>query len=487
MKVLARGVRFNRWVAPLILLFLASRIAYRCAGIRFDAEPLNFYWQIIDPELLRTDLWRSLFYLQEQMPGFNLFLGVGLKVFGIHYSLGFQVLYLLGGLALAASLFFLLLRLGVRPAIAFLITAVFTANPATVLYENFLFYEYPIAVLFCLAALLWHRYLSNYRAVDGVLLFSCLAMLGFLRVIFHFGWMIMIIAIAAVMARKHWRQTVKCAALPALLLGLLYAKNFIVFGALVPGNKFFSGVANINIAVRGLMPGELERFRDQGKISRAFFVLDDYPALKQVVPLPPLTGIPILDRLFKSTGAVNNLGLWKSEVGRQLQNDAAAILKERRSQLFRSIAVNARNYFRTADDGFPFDGRSAGNMICIQDARILYDRLIGGYLFPKWPIFMFIAIPILLLFGGVTIATAAYRIGKGMNVSADHSTLAFCAVAVWWLSLAVILYTNGDQNRLMFEVSPLMAVLAGVVATRARERLLKVKGPTRTTAETLSS
>jgi hypothetical protein len=56
--------------------FGASRAAAYAAGVRFDSSPLAFCWQLVDPDLLRTRLLESLFYLHGQPPLFNLYLGV---------------------------------------------------------------------------------------------------------------------------------------------------------------------------------------------------------------------------------------------------------------------------------------------------------------------------------------------------------------------------------------------------------------------------
>lgn len=465
--------RFDPWVVALFIIFAASRFTYMWAGVRFDAEPLNFYWQIIDPKLLRTDLWRSIFYLQEQLPGFNLFLGLGLKTFASHYWFGFLICYTLFGLILTFSLFFLLVRLGVRSPIAFVVTVLFAVNPATVLYENILFYEYPIAAVFSLAALLCHRYLSNRTSLDGVLLFICLTVLGYLRVIYHFAWMIMMIALIAIMARRYWRQTLWCALLPTLALGLLYAKNLIVSGTLVPGNNFFGGANILYMATKGLLPGELETFRDRGIISNAFFVQFDDAALMKIVPLPPPTGITLLDQRQKSTGAMNNLGLWKGLVGRQFRKDGIAILRERPVAIFRTIGYNLERSVRLADERFPFDGRNEGNMTRIQHARTLYHRIVAGYIVSNRPVFVIAVIPILLLFGTSITLRAASSLWKGAQVPAEDGTLVFCTLAILWLYATVNLYSYADQNRYMFEVSPLMVVLAGALLERISHRGLR--------------
>ena len=71
------GRRF--WHSPyfwILSIFAISRAAYYAAGVRFDITPLDKFFQIADPLLLRTRLFETLLYLHTQPPGFNLMIGV---------------------------------------------------------------------------------------------------------------------------------------------------------------------------------------------------------------------------------------------------------------------------------------------------------------------------------------------------------------------------------------------------------------------------
>src|ERR1700691_6368389 len=150
--------------------FLISRCAYYWMGVRFDAGTLPFYWQIIDPALLRDALWQSLLYSRTQPPGFHFYIGAMMHLFPGHSVAAFQATSLGLGLVLTVCLFLLLDRLRLNRPLALLITIVCVVSPVTVLYENWLFYEYPIAVLFCVSALFLHRYASDRRRIDGIVL-----------------------------------------------------------------------------------------------------------------------------------------------------------------------------------------------------------------------------------------------------------------------------------------------------------------------------
>ena len=95
------------WRSPrllVVLLFAVSRLLARGVfGLRFDAATLD-YWQVLDPQLLRTDLLRSVLFQHGQPPLFNLFLGVVLKAAGDHAAPAFDAVFLALGLALLATL-----------------------------------------------------------------------------------------------------------------------------------------------------------------------------------------------------------------------------------------------------------------------------------------------------------------------------------------------------------------------------------------------
>src|SRR5689334_12328446 len=100
-----RSSRFG--LIGIVAVFIISRIAYKLAGIQFQGDTYLGYWQFIDPALLQKDLWRSVFYLHSQPPLMNLFTGVVLQIFPMSHDLAFYVLYFIGGLILAVSIYFL--------------------------------------------------------------------------------------------------------------------------------------------------------------------------------------------------------------------------------------------------------------------------------------------------------------------------------------------------------------------------------------------
>src|ERR1051325_8052202 len=142
----------RRSVLLILCAFIGSRIAYFAGGIRFDLSPLNYHWQLIDTVLMRTDLLRSLFYLHMQPPGFNLVIGLVVKLVPHYYGAVLQVLYLVMDLSISLLLLLLMLLLGVTPVVARALTALFVISPGSVLFANIVAYECPVLLLLLASA-----------------------------------------------------------------------------------------------------------------------------------------------------------------------------------------------------------------------------------------------------------------------------------------------------------------------------------------------
>lgn len=148
-------------------VYLAVELVFHACGIRFDATTLDLTWQFLDPALLRTDLIRSLWHLHSQPPLFNLFLGVVLKVAPSSAAHVFHAVYVGLGLCLYFGLIVLMRRLGVRAVFAVPAATLFVVSPSFVLYEHFLFYTFPTAVLVLASVVALARFIerpSNRRA-----------------------------------------------------------------------------------------------------------------------------------------------------------------------------------------------------------------------------------------------------------------------------------------------------------------------------------
>ncbi|MDK2971463.1 MAG: hypothetical protein PWP23_1218 [Candidatus Sumerlaeota bacterium] len=294
----------DTWIAlGLLACFALSRFIAVRQGLVFNFDILDFGYQFLDPALLKHDLSRSLWFLHSQPPGFNLFLGVILKLAPGTGRTLFAWAFRLMGVLLVPSLFFLQRRLGVPRAVAAGATLLVVLSPAALLYENWLFYTYPVALLLVVAALCFARFAEQGKALDGFALFAALAALVYLRSIFHPVWFLALVALAAwSRGRGEWRRTALLALGPFVLVLALFGKNLVLFGEFT--SSTWLGMSASKMTTTGLTDEEWARLRAEPGYP-AILDIETFESVARYEPfLPPhqARGIPALDTIDKTTG-----------------------------------------------------------------------------------------------------------------------------------------------------------------------------------------
>jgi len=470
-----RNLARHRWSILVVIGFALSRLIYaRAVGVEFESKTLIEYQQFIDPELLRTDLVRSLYYLRDQPPLFNLFLGVVLKVFPVSFPRAFQVAFVALGLSGALASRALAKRLGAGgPASTAIALAVFCL-PCTVLYENWLFYGYPIAMAWIFAGLATHRTLERPTVLNAFLAIGAVANIALMRGTIH--PVVLVGAIGAlVFVRRHAaRRILMGAAFPFLLVVALYVKHAAVFGGVVIG-QFFRGTNLAQMQTQQLTAAELHAFQDKGIASRAcptwFTAYVDLDRLlangKLIPPLP--TGIPELDRGWKSTGTTNWNSTRAEFVGRACL-DTGKSLREAEPHLYwHTVARNVTRFFMPADRTWPFLHEGEGNnadrlrrLNRIADAASI--RVGPGRVSLAVIVAVILAylIPLVAVLG---VRRSRTKLRSRRRITSSMLTSLFGAGVFLYSGLVVLFASVGDHNRYRAEVMPLLwvVVLAQVV------------------------
>ena len=342
-QILALGI--------IVSVFVASRIAAYHAGVRFDASTLRWYWQFLDPVLLRERLFESLYYLHIQPPFFNLLLGVNLKLFPASFSAAMHAQYLAMGLAATIALFVLLCQLGIPRLMAAILASLFAVTPPMILYENWLFYEYPTMLFLLVAAVALHRFLSRDSVAAGAAFFAAAAAAIFTRTVFQVWWLVPIVG--TLLLVKPPRLVLRCCAVPVILVLLLYVKNAALFGA--PLTSSWVGLHFTRPTISQLdrqtrmelvAAGELH---DVSSID-PFAYVDAYA---KVVPPAAPTGIPVLDQSIKSTGSQNFNAKSYIAISREYFGDALWVVRHRPDIYFRSVREALVLYMSPSTD-YPF-------------------------------------------------------------------------------------------------------------------------------------
>ena len=473
------------WPVLLALVFALSRVIYFAAGVRPDTIPIGTYLQYIDPALLREHLWQSLFYLREQPPGFNLYLGLVLKT-AAHPEAVFFIVHLLMGLALAFSLMVVMMRLGVANWLAFLLAALFTSSPITVLYENWVFYEYPVMVSLTVAAWAMRRYIRAATFRDALLFFVSLAVVAGVRGVYHLSWFLLLASLLIWVTRNHWKRGLWAAALPTLLIVAFYGKNCVVFGDMVPG-QVFKKMNYARMVQQQAPPEAIERLEREGRISGILEIpafLTKMHLYAEFVRQPAPTGILLLDMAQKTTGADNWNSAWTSKVADVYYRDAQVVAREYPGLWWKQVLANLRTYLLPATDVFPFDHTQSAK--CLQPFLNWYERITAGELFVDtdpdsddepfaWlNLFLF---PACLAAGLLLVVRALWQRGDWTGERrARCATILFLLFNIAYDSTVTILFSPGDHNRYREEVAPLYVILLGLLVNASWVRLRAWRG-----------
>ncbi|PYQ50433.1 MAG: hypothetical protein DMF78_15740 [Acidobacteria bacterium] len=458
-------MRRPRATVPLALVlgFVVSRLVLHGLGIRFDGSQFAKLWQDNDPDLLRHDLARSLWYSHGQPPLFNLYLGLGLKLGGSEAGTVFQVVQLLVGAATTLSIFFAARALGVPALVSGLAAFVFALSPAAIAYEGFLFYPIFEAGLLCAAAPLLHAYLAHGRPRDGGACFGLLGAMVLLRSYFHVAWLLAILALVLVLRRDAWRRTLAVAAVPALLCVLWYAKNEWLYGSFA--GSTWLGMNLSRITLQTLPPPERKRLAREG-IATRLAQLDSFGPLERyrgIVDLPPPLGIPVLDRPRKSTGGSNFNHIAYVDLSRRYLRDEVAVVRAEPAVYARGLVSALRRYLRPVTE----DRRLADDLAPLGRYRDLCEIGMCGRV-GRTCLLVLLGLPLLLFHAASVVVEELRR----ENLDAPTvGLLVFIAFNIVYVTVLTNAMELGENNRFRFTIEPLLVVLLALFVHRVAARL----------------
>lgn len=337
--------RNRPWLIAVLAGFVLSRLLYLALGIRFDSSPLSWFWQYVDPVLLKSDFGTSLLYLHSQPPLMNLFLGLVVNLFPGTENAAFTVVYLLQGVGLAVGLYLLMVELGVSPRLSAIITLVYAAGPDCVLYESWLFYSYPVATALVLAALFCIRFLKRSRSGDALGLFAALGVVALTWSLFHLVWFVLCLTFLLLTRRRLWRRITLAALIPLLCILFWYAKNLVLFGRFTAST--WSGMNFSKMTNSMVTPEERRELRSKGLISPVslvppFSAIDLY---ESHLSLPQPRAIPVLDQRLKPSGVPNYNHQAYIETSDRYGSDALEVLKARPQAYLRGLAHSYLTFF----------------------------------------------------------------------------------------------------------------------------------------------
>jgi len=365
-----------RWLA-LLSTFLVVHVGYWAAGVRFDTGSLHTFMQYLDPELLRTRLLESLWYLHIQPPVFNLFLGIGLKL-DPACRWFFQATFLASGFTLYACTYLLQRRLGVRAPLAFVLATLFLASPGFILWEHFLLYEFPCAALLALSAvLLWDFAEHGQRKVVWTF-FGALFLVAGMRSLFHLGYLVLVGGSLVAARPRLWRSILPAMLAATLLLGVFYAKNYVLFGqftacTFVQKNFWIMTAGNIgwDEKVRAVVSGRLSPL----SLINRWADLAAYPPEYAEVP-ERFRDIPVLANPKKAEGGENYNHYGNIAIAKVYGADAWQVFRDKPRAYLAALSLSTYRYFAPTSS----PPASPENKDAIPPMLWFYDQVLGLHL-----------------------------------------------------------------------------------------------------------
>lgn len=470
------------WLVTLAVFFGISRYWAHARGIRFDDGILAYGYQFLDPELLRHDLVRSLWYFHAQPPLYNLFLGMVLKLFPGNETAAFCWIYRALGATLTWGCYALGRELSLPRPAAFAVALLVMISPAAILYENWLFYTYPVALLMILAALFFVRTLRSGSLFDGGAFFALLMLLVLIRSIFHPVWFLALTGLVILARQGEWKRSLMLAALPFAIVLSLFLKNAFLFGEFT--SSTWMGMSFSKMMTTELTGEEWEQLRADPEYPGIL----DVPAFENVRDYRPHLnntyepwGIPALDDTEKSTGFEDAEGTTHAyfntnhgqyvDASNEFATASRFVLARKPGAYFRSVNRALAIYFKPASEYLFL----APNARVIHGYETFYNAFLHGkfgeHAFVKeqgrldysdrksdWGHIGFVTLLALLAVIAFGMERTIQIVRRVESRTPANWAFLFLAGNIAYVTLIGVLLEVGENNRFRYQIEPLLFV-----------------------------
>lgn len=455
----------------LLFSFIITRIFYYLIGIRFDITPLYWFFQFIDPQLLQTELLKSILYLHTQPPGFNLFLGSIIKLANNNEALAFALTYQAIGLIMILSLYLVLRKLAIPLRIALPLTMFFAISPPVILLENWLFYTYPVTCLLVLSVIFLNYYLDEHIYTYLFLFFSTLSLIVLTRSLFHPIWFIIILIGVIAYNRDNAKRIILCALFPMLVIGSVYVKNYVFFKQVGLSSWFGMNLAKMTLTVPW---DKIKPLVEKGELSGIATIMpfQTPETYQEYANFDTLTGIRVLDRKYKSNGFVNLNHIAYIQVSQQYFIAAKYLIKKYPHYYGLSVVKACYAFLRPCSDSMII--RNKNRRVIGTWVNIYENYLVGDILSRVWNThytnrydkerkvhlnFLYFLVPVLCIWGLITIAKGAILF-KYRRV--ELITITYAMFNIIYVTIAGNLLEVSENMRFRFLILPLLYIFLAI-------------------------
>jgi hypothetical protein len=288
------------------VIFIASRLTFWAMGVRFASDEVSIFWQYLDIDLLRHDLWRSVLYLHGQPPLMNIFYGLSLKLFPKAWPAFAYSVNLVMGLAAYLAIYTVAVRNHVSRYFALAVVIIAMCNPSAAVFEAEPYYTHTCFCLLIFAAFFFDSYLRSPRIWTAACFLGMLATLVLWRASYQPLWFAaMALWLVRMTPSKYFKPVLAIALSFGALIGLLLLKNAILLGSF--NTSSWSGISLSEAwAWRRPFPVIAAMIQD-GRLSRVSTIRpnSDPEQYAAVLGSMPKTGIEALDAPHKHNGYLN--------------------------------------------------------------------------------------------------------------------------------------------------------------------------------------
>jgi hypothetical protein len=464
-------------------LFVVSRLAYFAAGIRFDLSPLlarrDTEMQLLSTSLLKHHLIGSVWNLNSQPPVFNVYSGILLKLPGGLREPVAVVTFLPLGLVIVLCAFAAMVELQVPTWLALVVTALIIADPAFVIYENWLSYGYLTAALLTFAVLAVARYVRTGNRLWGLGFFAAIAFVVLLDSSFQYLWLAVVL-VAVLVGLWGRRRTVLLVALVPLLLVVGWAaKDAVQFGTFTT-----SSWLGMNLAKTTISPAGTQRVDAlvRSHVLTPFAKVPIFGAVSNYVPRwvpPPHTGSPALDQSVRADGTPNFNNLAYVAASKKFLREDLAFIQAEPGFYTDMVAKSAALALVPSDQ---YDFVSVNRDRVLGWSR-LYDTVVmvqpsddpnpagPALYFNRGPTPSQISYTALLLVG-LTIVGSPFLVWRWRRRDRGSAvTLTFLWLTVVYLLATTSLIEFGENNRYTMSMGPLPVIASAAVVTAVARAL----------------
>jgi uncharacterized membrane protein len=251
-----------------LLHFAIGLYARLALGVNISADTRGNTWdyfsQTLPGELLRDDLWSSIWLLHAQPPLYNLLGGLTIKFFPNRYPDVLHTQYMLLGAIMVGLLYVVLYQLTSNRLYSVVVGVLLALYPAILLYEAYFLYSLPVAFLIALSVAML-SFFSLYQKNSFLIAFIfCINILILTRSAYHILLLVPAMAVAWLAVRTEPQRVLTIAFLICLLSVGWYSKNQVQFGFW--GSSSWVGMNLFRAAEADYGNNELKALADEGVI-----------------------------------------------------------------------------------------------------------------------------------------------------------------------------------------------------------------------------